>query len=77
MRLRSRAYRYRRIITMKTKPHLDPADVDTLMQARRRKSLKDFKQLLDFYHKRGFSDAEIVQAMAESRVVINPLKLYV
>ena len=76
MRLGSRAYRYRRIITM-TKPHLDPADVDTLMQARRRKSLKDFKQLLDFYRKRGFSDAEIVQAMAESRVVINPLKLYV
>jgi hypothetical protein len=60
-----------------TKPHLDPADVDTLMQARRRKSLKDFKQLLDFYRKRGFSDAEIVQAMAESRVVISPLRLYV
>ena len=40
-----------------TKPHLDPADVDTLMQARRRKSLKDFKALLGFYRRKGFSDA--------------------
>ena len=58
-----------------TKPHLDPADVDTLMQARRRKSLKDFKQLLDFYRKRGFSDAEIVRAMAKSPAMISALKL--
>jgi hypothetical protein len=60
-----------------TKPHLDPADVDMLMQARRRKSLKDFKALRDFYRKRGFSDAEIVRAMAESRTVISPTKIYV
>jgi hypothetical protein len=58
-----------------TKPYLAPADIDALMQARRRKPSKDFKQLLDLYRKRGFSDAEIVQAMADSRVVINPLRL--
>lgn len=54
---------------------LEPINGDLLAKARRRKSQKEFESLLSFYRKRGFTDAEIVKAMAESRIVINPIRL--
>lgn len=53
---------------------LPEIDAIALIQARSRRNKKHFRELLDFYRKR-YSDAEIVRAMADSRAMINPLKL--
>jgi len=59
---------------MKT-TELDPADAAALIRARRGKTLKRFQELVAFHRSRGFSDAEIVRAMAKSPAMISALKL--
>jgi hypothetical protein len=61
---------------MNSKPELSATDADTLVQAlRARKKPKLFEKLRAFYRSRGFSDAEIVRAMAKSREMVNPIRV--
>jgi hypothetical protein len=48
-------------------------DGNALVVAARRSSQKRFQQQMDHYRKAGFSDGEIVAAMASSHAVINAI----
>jgi hypothetical protein len=52
-----------------SKPEID---IDALIRAKREPSKKPFEAIVKKYRDAGISDAEIVAAMAASRLVIGP-----
>src|SRR5262245_37850894 len=41
----------------------------------KRRSPKEFDKLVEFYHRKGFTDGEIVRAMAQSPQLVSALKI--